>query len=125
MVLQNPSEAASVLSRLKAMGTRIAVDDFGTGYSSFGSLKRLPIDVLKIDRSFVDGVPADHDDAAIVRAIIAMARSLRLHLIAEGVETEAQRVFLEREGCQEGQGYLFSRPVEAAEMRRLLVSTTA
>jgi EAL domain-containing protein (putative c-di-GMP-specific phosphodiesterase class I) len=118
--MEKPQEAIEVLSRLKQMGIRIAVDDFGTGYSSLSTLKRLPLDVLKIDRSFVDGVPDDHDNAAIVRAIIALAHSLRLHLIAEGIERAEQHAFLEREGCQEGQGYLFSKPVEADTLERLL-----
>lgn len=122
MVMQNPADATGVLSRLKAMGITIAVDDFGTGYSSLSYLKRLPIDLLKIDQSFVRGVPKDADDAAIIRAIIAMAHSLDLRLIAEGIETSEQRAFLEREGCEEGQGYLFSKPVPAIEIERLLGS---
>ncbi|MET0556926.1 MAG: EAL domain-containing protein [Vicinamibacteria bacterium] len=120
MVMEHPEDATGVLGQLKAMGITIAVDDFGTGYSSLSYLKRLPIDILKIDQSFVRGVPQDTDDAAIIRAIIAMAKSLKLRLIAEGIENPDQRAFLEREGCEEGQGYFFSRPAPAEEIERLL-----
>jgi diguanylate cyclase (GGDEF)-like protein/PAS domain S-box-containing protein len=125
MVMQNPENAAAVLSELRAMGISIAVDDFGTGYSSLSYLKRFPIHFLKIDRSFVSGIPQDADDAAITKGIIALARSLNLKLIAEGVETAEQREFLKRSGCDEGQGYLFSKPVPAADIERLLRSPAA
>jgi diguanylate cyclase (GGDEF)-like protein len=120
MVMQHPEDAAAVLAQLKATGITIAIDDFGTGYSSLSYLKRLPIDILKIDQSFVRGVPQDADDVAIIRAIIAMAKSLKLGLIAEGIEDADQRAFLEREGCEVGQGYLFSRPAAADAIERLL-----
>jgi diguanylate cyclase (GGDEF)-like protein/PAS domain S-box-containing protein len=120
MVMEHPEDAADVLRKLKATGITIAVDDFGTGYSSLSYLKRLPIDILKIDQSFVRGVPQDADDVAIIRAIIAMAKSLKLRLIAEGIENADQRAFLQREGCEEGQGYLFSRPAHADEIERQL-----
>jgi diguanylate cyclase (GGDEF)-like protein/PAS domain S-box-containing protein len=119
LLMQN-SDATSILSRLKAMGIAISIDDFGTGYSSLSYLKRFPLDYLKIDQSFVRGLPASANDAAITAAIIALARSLNLKLVAEGVETPEQRAFLESHGCDEGQGYLFSRPVAAAEITRLL-----
>jgi diguanylate cyclase (GGDEF)-like protein/PAS domain S-box-containing protein len=120
MVMRNPEATSDVLSKIKALGIAISIDDFGTGYSSLSQLKRFPIDFLKIDQSFVSGVPADIDDAAIIGAIIAMAKSLKLRLIAEGVETAEQQVFLTSQGCQEGQGYLFSRPVPASELQFLL-----
>jgi diguanylate cyclase (GGDEF)-like protein/PAS domain S-box-containing protein len=113
MMMQNPESAAEILSQLKAMGATIAIDDFGTGYSSLSYLKRFPIDYLKIDQSFVSGVQDNADDAAITRGIIALAKSLNLKLIAEGVETGEQHAFLLKHGCDEGQGYLFSRPVSA------------
>jgi EAL domain-containing protein (putative c-di-GMP-specific phosphodiesterase class I) len=96
------------------MGLRISVDDFGTGYSSLGHLKDLPIDKVKIDRSFVHDLPANRDSAAITRAIIQMGRSLGLTVIAEGVETEAQRELLASQGCDELQGMLISPPLPKA-----------
>ena len=99
---------------------RLTLDDFGTGYSSMSYLRRYSIDTLKIDRSFVHDVPGDADDSALASAIIVLAQSLKLDVIAEGVETEAQRDFLRERGCHLMQGYLFSRPVPAAEMPRLL-----
>jgi EAL domain-containing protein (putative c-di-GMP-specific phosphodiesterase class I) len=98
----------------------LSIDDFGTGYSSLSYLKRLPITSLKIDQSFVRDLATDPDDAAIIIAIIAMAHSLKLRVIAEGVETEAQRAFLKAHDCNEYQGYLVSQPVEACELARML-----
>ncbi|MDX9765718.1 MAG: bifunctional diguanylate cyclase/phosphodiesterase [Ectothiorhodospiraceae bacterium] len=103
--------AIRMFEDLHTFGFRIAIDDFGTGYSSLNTLKHLPLDTLKIDRSFVRDVPGDHDDAAIVTAIVAMARSLELEVVAEGVETAEQLDFIERLGCHMAQGFHFSRPV--------------
>ena len=117
---RDPEAVRRILRELKRTGIAIALDDFGTGYSSLSYLKRFPVDILKIDRSFVRDVVLDADDAAITRAMISMAQALRLAIIAEGVETEKQRALLESLGCQHMQGYLFSPPVPAREMSRLL-----
>lgn len=118
--MENPSETAKILDAIKRLGARSSVDDFGTGYSSLSSLKRFPIDELKIDRSFVQNVPQDEDDAAIVNAIILIGHTLGLTVVAEGVETAEQLDFLRRRGCDTYQGYHRSRPVAAAEFERLL-----
>jgi EAL domain-containing protein (putative c-di-GMP-specific phosphodiesterase class I) len=102
-----------MLSRLKSRGINISIDDFGTGFSSLASLKRLPIDALKIDQSFVRDATTDDDDAALVMAIITLAHNLRLKVIAEGVETEDQLRFLQLLRCDEIQGYFFSKPLPA------------
>ncbi len=120
ILMQQAESTIETLGRLGAMGCRFAIDDFGTGYSSLAYLRRFPINVLKIDRSFVRDIPGDNDDAAIVSTIIAMAHNLKLQVVAEGVETEQQLAFLRASGCDSVQGYLFSRPVPAAEFLRLL-----
>ena len=108
ILLRDAQDALHRLESLAALGIGMSIDDFGTGYSSLGYLKRFPIQRLKIDRSFIQGLPADASDAGIVNAIIQMGRALRLHVIAEGVETEAQRDFLHQAGCDEMQGYLYA-----------------
>jgi len=120
LVMQDVEATIATLSRLKAMGLKLSVDDFGTGYSSLSYLKRFPIDTLKIDQSFVRDITTDPDDAAIAKAIISMAHDMQLRVIAEGVETEAQKSFLRLRRCDEMQGYFFSRPVPAVEFENLL-----
>ena len=120
VLMADPERANEVLRRLRTMGVRIAIDDFGTGYSSLSYLKRLPAETVKIDRSFIRGLPADSDDAAITQAVIAMAHSLGLNVVAEGVETAEQLRTLRELGCDEAQGYLLGRPISAAETARLL-----
>jgi diguanylate cyclase (GGDEF)-like protein/PAS domain S-box-containing protein len=125
--MQNPEAVTAVLRELKALGLSISIDDFGIGYSSLNYLKRLPIDCLKIDQSFVRDVTADPDDAAIAAAIVALGHGLKLPVLAEGVETEEQRRFLTALGCDRMQGFLFSPPLSAAEceayLARALVGT--
>ena len=116
----DPQHARSVLQSLRDLGVQLSIDDFGTGYSSLAYLKRLPLDRLKIDRSFIHGFPADGDDAAIVETIIVMTHKLGLRVIAEGVETLEQRLQLERRGCDEMQGFLLAAPVPAGELPALL-----
>jgi diguanylate cyclase (GGDEF)-like protein/PAS domain S-box-containing protein len=119
-IMKNPEKAATTLQKLKGMGICLSIDDFGTGYSSLGNLRKFPIDTLKIDRSFVMNITTDSDDAAITTAIIAMAHSLKLGVIAEGVESEDQQSFLRERACDAVQGYLFSRPVPAEEFIKLV-----
>jgi diguanylate cyclase (GGDEF)-like protein/PAS domain S-box-containing protein len=120
VLMQNTEVTVSSLRKLNAMGIRISVDDFGTGYSSLSYLKRFPIDMLKIDQSFVQDITVDADDAAITTAIIAMAHSLGIQVIAEGVETEAQVQFLRTRGSEVVQGYYFGRPVTAGQFAQIL-----
>jgi diguanylate cyclase (GGDEF)-like protein len=112
-IMENPESAAELLTEIRNLGARVAIDDFGTGYSSLSYLKRLPIDSVKLDRSFVKGATSHPDDAALVMAIITLAHNLGLKVIAEGVETDEQLNFLRLLRCDEAQGYLFSKPVPA------------
>jgi EAL domain-containing protein (putative c-di-GMP-specific phosphodiesterase class I) len=116
VLMKNAKETASTLRVLKDMGLHISIDDFGTGYSSLSYLKRFPLNTLKIDQSFIREITSDPDNAAITTAIIAMAHSLKLRVVAEGVETEEQLAFLLDHGCQAMQGFLYSRPLPAAEV---------
>jgi diguanylate cyclase (GGDEF)-like protein len=118
-IMQDAETALRTLKQLKEMGIQISVDDFGTGYSSLMYLRRFPIDTLKIDRAFTMDMTTSPDARAITAAIIAMADALKLHVIAEGVETDEQVTLLRQQGCHSGQGFLFSRPIPAAEMTRL------
>ncbi|MHB1143795.1 MAG: EAL domain-containing protein [Thiobacillus sp.] len=120
ILLHDVENTLDTVQQLKAMGVRLSIDDFGTGYSSLSYLKRFAVDRLKIDRSFVRDLETDPDSVAIVRAVIQLARSLRLDIIAEGVETEAQLSFLREEGCPGVQGFLFSRPLTSADMKVFL-----
>ena len=112
--VQNMEHMTNLLGQLSGLGVKLAIDDFGTGYSSLGHLKCLPISVLKIDKSFVSGTPGNHEDCSISRATIALAHSLGMKVVAEGVENEQQRAFLDAEACDIAQGYLFSKPIQAA-----------
>jgi len=115
-VMQNPEQAVTLMDEMRRLGVRLAMDDFGTGYSSIGHLKRFPIDSLKLDRSFVRDLPDDINDVAITRAVIAMAHTLNINVVAEGVEREAQLELLRAEGCDEYQGYLCQPPLALAEL---------
>jgi diguanylate cyclase (GGDEF)-like protein/PAS domain S-box-containing protein len=121
MLLDNIDDTIIKMNALKKIGVYFSMDDFGTGYSSLSSLKKLPIDQLKIDQSFVRDIVTDPDDAIIVQTIIAMANKLGMDVIAEGVETEEQRAFLELQGCPAIQGYLFGKPVPIEQFERLLI----
>jgi len=120
MLLDNIEDTIATMNELKTLGVQFSLDDFGTGYSSLQYLKRLPLDQLKIDQSFVRDLVTDSSDRAIVRTIIAMAHSLNLTVIAEGVETEEQRQLLRDNGCTHYQGYLFGKPVPPEQCVALL-----
>ncbi len=122
VLMEDPSGAMHVLKKLRQQGIGIALDDFGTEYSSLSYLKHFPLDYMKIDQSFVRGIPADPDDIAIVRTVLALARNLKLGVIAEGVETEAQWQFLRELGCDEVQGYYLSRPLPVDELERFFAA---
>ncbi|MES9966868.1 MAG: EAL domain-containing protein, partial [Sedimenticola sp.] len=110
MMLEGGEATLQWLGELKAMGLGLAIDDFGTGYSSLSYLKLYPMDILKIDRSFISGIPHNQGDSTLVEAIVSMARSLGLKIVAEGIENGEQLGFLQRLGCELGQGYLFNKP---------------
>jgi diguanylate cyclase (GGDEF)-like protein len=119
-IMKNVEYSVGVLNELKHLGIKIAIDDFGTGYSSLGYLKKLPIDTLKIDKSFISDITTSPDDAALVMAIITLSHNLRLKVIAEGVETEEQLRFLHLVRCDQMQGYLFSKPVSSEAFGQML-----
>jgi diguanylate cyclase (GGDEF)-like protein/PAS domain S-box-containing protein len=122
VLMHDAESAALVLQELKSMGVHLAVDDFGTGYSSLSYLRQFPIDVLKIDRSFIEQITSNPEESAIVGAIINMGKSLKHVVVAEGIETQLQRAYLQAHRCAEGQGYLFSPPLVAAQFAQLLQS---
>ncbi len=124
VIIEGAGDAREALDELAALGVGIAIDDFGTGYSGLAYLKRLPIDTVKIDQSFVRDLTIDPDDKAIVTAIVAMSASLEVEVVAEGIETEEQLEELKRLGCQRGQGYLLARPMTAAQVVRFLDRAT-
>jgi len=119
-LMHSDAAATQLLSDLRESGVRVSVDDFGTGYSSLGRLQRLPVDVLKIDKAFVDDIGTGAKPGALVRAIVMMAHSLDLTVVAEGVEREEQRAFLEKHDCDLYQGHLLSPPLSASDMERYL-----
>ncbi|WP_420472938.1 EAL domain-containing protein [Noviherbaspirillum sp. ST9] len=121
-LMENAQDTLEALHRLRSLGVRLSIDDFGTGYSSLSYLKRFPVDIIKIDRSFVRDVPHDVDDASIVTGIIALAHSLRLEVVAEGVETESQLRFLGEQACDMLQGYYLSQPIPADQFARDILS---
>ncbi len=121
--MQEPLEAIAVMNNLHELGVQMSIDDFGTGYSSLNYLKKFKAYKLKIDQSFVRDINTDLEDKAIVAAIISMSKSLGLRTIAEGVETSEQLAFLREQGCDEAQGYYYSKPVPADQFERLLTNT--
>ncbi len=118
MIMENVDEAVQILNSIKQLGVKVALDDFGTGYSSLSRLSRLPLDKLKVDQSFVRGIESDAGSRAVTDAVIALGHSLRLEVIAEGIESEGSLRYLQEQGCQQAQGYLFSRPLQADEFAR-------
>ncbi|MDX1392612.1 MAG: GGDEF domain-containing phosphodiesterase, partial [Rheinheimera sp.] len=119
-LMLDEAKVVALMHQIKALGVRLAIDDFGTGYSSLSYLKRMPLDVLKIDRRFIEHIPQANDDKQITTAIIAMAHSMGLKVLAEGVETAAQQAFLQQKQCDYFQGYLFSKPLPAHEFAALI-----
>ena len=121
VLMTETDEHLALLTRLRDWGIEIALDDFGTGYSSMKQLRLFPISTLKVDKSFVDGLGVNHSDESIVEATVQLAKSLGLNSVAEGVETEVQMDYLNRLGCSEAQGYLYSRPVEKVVFEELML----
>lgn len=119
-LMGNMDNAAAILNNLRAQGVRLAVDDFGTGFSSLGCLKHFPLDVLKIDKSFIDDIPFQKDDMEIVSTIVAMGHILGFKVLAEGVETPEQLAFLKEQGCDNYQGFIKSEPVSSHDFTELL-----
>jgi EAL domain-containing protein (putative c-di-GMP-specific phosphodiesterase class I) len=122
-VLGDVNATIETLSELKSLGIRLAIDDFGTGYSNLGHLRRFPVDVLKIDQSFVRGMSGNHDDTPIVEAVVSLAKALNLHVVAEGVETAQQMEQLKEMGCDLGQGFYFAKPLSNADIETMLGKT--
>jgi EAL domain-containing protein (putative c-di-GMP-specific phosphodiesterase class I) len=120
--MQHGGQTLEVLGQVNRMGMRLSIDDFGTGYSSLAYLKRFPVRKIKIDRAFIRELQTSSEDQAIVAAVMALANSLQLSVVAEGVETEEQLALLLTHGCQYAQGYLFARPLDAAQARLRLAS---
>lgn len=123
IIMENTQVFLNAMKELKEIGVGLVIDDFGTGYSSLSYLKMFPVDKIKIDKSFIDGIPENANDEAIVRAILAMAKQLKLQVVAEGIERKGQLNFLKHHACREGQGFLFSRPIPAKEFMQLLFQT--
>ena len=124
-MLDRAEDSIRTLSEIRRLGVSVSMDDFGTGYSSLSYLKKLPIQTIKIDRSFIDGLPGDDNDRAIVNAIVALGQTLNLRVLAEGVETDAQAGFLGTHGCVDVQGYLYGRPGAPEDIARLLRAPAA
>ena len=120
ILMRNPEESIITLNTLHKMGITIAIDDFGTGYSSLSYLKQLPIDKLKIDKSFIDDIPQDEDAVTLVNTIISLGKNLHMEVLAEGVENKQQRDYLLALGCSKVQGYFYSKPLSAEEMQSIL-----
>jgi EAL domain-containing protein (putative c-di-GMP-specific phosphodiesterase class I) len=125
MVMKDPEGAVVVMEALRRMGVHLSIDDFGTGHSSLGYLKRFPVNQLKVDRTFVRDLPHNGDDVAITRAVIAMAHSLKMSVVAEGVEHQQQHDLLRAEGCDEFQGFLCRPPLEESELLKFLAEERA
>ena len=119
-LMSNIHTTAKLLTRIRSLGVSLSIDDFGTGYSSLAYLKRLPLDTLKIDRSFIQDIPKSPEDMKVVQAIIVMAHTLHLQVVTEGVETAEQYAFLEEHGCDLAQGYLLSRPAPLRDLQPIL-----